>query len=93
MIVGVDPQQTYHKSLWTLEPGDALLLYTDGLADAFNDAGERFGRERIEAALREAADRPASKLLNHMLSRMRKFTGARRSFDDTTLVVVRVNEP
>lgn len=90
MIVGVDPHQNYDKSLWDLQSGDTLLLYTDGLIDSFNQQGERFGRERTEQALREAGDKSAGELLNHMLTRMRKFTGARRSLDDTTLVVVRV---
>lgn len=90
MIVGVDPHQRYHKQRWALEAGDVLVLYTDGLTDAFNSEGERFGRERLEAALREQRDCSADALIKHILGRMRKFTGARRSFDDTTLVVVRV---
>ncbi len=92
MIVGVDPHQQYEKALWDLKPNDTLLLYTDGLADAFNGDGQRFGRARIEQALREAGDKPANDLLNHMLWSMRQFTGIRRSFDDTTIVVARVGE-
>ncbi|MFW6059088.1 MAG: SpoIIE family protein phosphatase [Phycisphaeraceae bacterium] len=92
MIVGVDPHQRYDKALWDLKPGDALLLYTDGLVDAFNGDGERFGRARIEQALREASDKPANELLNHVIWSMRKFTGTRRSLDDTTLVAMRVDE-
>lgn len=93
MIVGIDPHQRYDKALWDLKPGDAILLYTDGLVDAFNEEGERFGRKRIENALREAGDRPAKELLSHVLTRMRQFSGSRRSVDDTTLVALRVDEP
>lgn len=92
MIVGIDATQVYHKSLWDLKPGDMILLYTDGLVDAFNFEHERFGRSRIEDALREAADRPAAEAINHILWTMRKFTGLRRSVDDTTLVVIKVTD-
>jgi hypothetical protein len=46
MIVGVDAGQEYERAVVDLEPGDLLLLYTDGLIDARNDAGEAFGRKR-----------------------------------------------
>lgn len=90
MLVGVDAQQHYDKGIWHLERGDLILLYTDGLVDAFNAEGKRFGRKRIEQALRESADKSANDALNHILWSMRKFTGLRRSLDDTTLVVVKV---
>lgn len=91
MIVGVDPHQTYQKALWDLQSGDVVLLYTDGLVDAFNPDRQRFGRPRIEQALREAADRSAADILNHILWSMRKFAGIHRSIDDTTLVVVKAS--
>ena len=54
------------------------------------EAGQRFGRPRVEALLREVADRPASEALNHILWHIRRFSAMRRAVDDTTLVVVRV---
>lgn len=92
MIIGVDRTQTYEKGLVDLRPGDLLLLFTDGLVDAFNHQGERFGRRRIEMALRAAAQKNASDGLNHILWEMRNFTGLRRASDDTTVVLIKVNE-
>lgn len=94
MVVGIDPAQEYDKGLCDLEPGDMLLLYTDGLPDAFNFDWQRFGRARIEAALLEAADRSGSAhdALNHVLWAMRRHTGLHRSIDDTTLVVIKVGQ-
>lgn len=89
MIVGVDPDQTYDKAIWNLQPGDMLLLYTDGLPDAMNGQGERFGRERTEQLLLDVADRTANDALNHILWTVRQFTGPRRATDDTTLVLVK----
>lgn len=90
MIVGVDKTQHYDKGLWDLQPGDVVLLYTDGLTEAMNQTQEKFGRRRIEQALLAVTDRPAGDILNHILWEMRKFTGLRRSIDDTTLVVLKV---
>ena len=90
MIVGIDEAQTYYKAIVHLEPGDLVVFYTDGLTDAMNFHGHRFGRDRIEAAIRECATKNAHDTINHLLWHMRKHTGLNRSFDDTTLVVVRV---
>ena len=92
MIVGVDAGQTYDKAIFDLAPGDRLLLYTDGLPDAMSFDQEKFGRGRIEQAFLEAADGSATDIVNHMLWSMRRFTGLRRSLDDTTIVVVKVGE-
>ena len=90
MIVGIDPNETYEKGLWDLHPNDMILLYTDGLTDAINPEQEKFGRSRIEQAIREAADYNANDALNHILLQLRRFTGLRRAIDDTTLVVIKV---
>jgi len=90
MIVGVDPDESYEKGLWDLHPGDLLLLYTDGLPDAMDDQGRRFGRDVQERLLRECRGMHAHAALDHILKAQRKHTGSRRPHDDTTLVVVRV---
>ena len=90
MIVGVDPTATYVKGIQHLEPGDVILFYTDGLVDAMDFQGHRFGRPRIADALLAACDKPAADIVNHLLWEMRRFCGLNRSLDDTTLVVVKV---
>ena len=90
MIVGVQQDSEYEKGLFDMAPGDTLLLYTDGLVDSFNDAGEKFGRKRIEHALTESAEKSAADTINHILWQVRRFTGPRQGVDDTTLVVVKV---
>jgi phosphoserine phosphatase RsbU/P len=90
MIVGVDGGQHYDKGLIDLEAGDLLVMYTDGLVDAMNFKGERFGRARIRDAILAAAHAGAHDVLNHLLWEMRRFVGLNSSTDDTTIVVVRV---
>ncbi len=93
MIVGVDRTQAYDKGILDLKPGDLVLLYTDGLPDAMNADQQRFGRERIDALLRDIAGRTdlrsAQDALNLVLRTLRDHAGPRRGSDDTTLVVLR----
>jgi len=90
MIVGVDVNQTYRKGLIDLEPDDLMLIYTDGLADAQNFGGQRFGRHRVEQAMRDMVGSPARDVVNHILWEMRRYVGLNLAIDDTTIVVIRV---
>ena len=92
MIVGVDAGQEYEKGICRLEPGDLLLIYTDGLTDAFNFHEERFGRDRLIGALHECDGMTAEQAMNHVLWRKRCFTGLYRNTDDTTILTIRVGE-
>ncbi|NWG15419.1 MAG: SpoIIE family protein phosphatase [Chloroflexi bacterium] len=72
-----------------LEPGDVMALYTDGLTDAENPAGENFGESRLAEALIEAAGRSADDILSHILNCVETFGEGVMPFDDLTLVVVK----
>jgi sigma-B regulation protein RsbU (phosphoserine phosphatase) len=92
MIVGVEPDTPYDKAVVQLQPGDTLVVYTDGLIDAFNAAGDKFGRARADRAARHAAakhDNPDA-ILQDILWAQRDFTARHRPTDDCTVVVARV---
>jgi serine phosphatase RsbU (regulator of sigma subunit) len=72
-----------------LSPGDALVLYTDGVPDTRNLAGERFGDARLHAALDESRGVPADAIADHVRDCVATFRGAAEPADDLTLVVVR----
>src|SRR5262245_34030191 len=71
-----------------LEPDDLLALYTDGVTEAFDDAGEEFGEERLVGALRRHRDRPTESLLERLVDEVRSFS-PREQHDDLTLIVAR----
>ncbi len=71
-----------------LDPGDVLLLYTDGWTEAAKD-GEEYGVGRAAAALRQAASRPLPELLASCRDDMEHFLGGEPRPDDLTLVAVR----
>ncbi len=90
MVLGVDSHQEYSRGVVDLERGDVLLIYTDGVPDAMNFDGERFGRQRIMEAMREKGDEDAKAIINHVLWEIRRFIGMNTPSDDLTLLVVKV---
>lgn len=71
-----------------LEPDDLLALYTDGVTEAFDEAGEEFGEQRLVDALRRHRDRPPAALLASVVDEVRVFS-PREQHDDLTLIVAR----
>ena len=71
-----------------LDEGDLLVLFSDGITEAFSDAGEEFGDERLIDVLRIHRDLPAPALVDLVLRRVTEFSG-RDQDDDVTLVVAR----
>lgn len=96
MVVGIDPSQRYQRAVFDLAPNDMLVAYTDGVVDATNFNGERFGKKRLrEAVLRALQEKPessATELVERILWESRQFTGLAPRPDDKTLVVLRVLE-
>ena len=71
-----------------LAPDDLLALYTDGVTEAFDDAGEEFGEERLVDALRRHGDRTPESLLSFLVDEVRSFS-PHEQHDDLTLIVAR----
>jgi len=71
-----------------LQPGDTLLLYTDGITEATDAAGEEFGRDRLLALLKESRNLPVSLVLQECLNEVRWFSRG-NACDDLTLVALR----
>jgi phosphoserine phosphatase RsbU/P len=89
MVLGVVPEEPYSQSVIDLQPGDTLLLYTDGLPDGMNFAGETFGRQRIIEAFRQGGE-TAEEVAQRILWELRKFVGMSSRTDDVTMIVARV---
>ena len=86
-LLGIMPGEVYRERAVTLDPGDRICFYTDGVVDARNEIGEAFGPDRLRDALaahgREPADRLSARLVADQLS----FTGTYPPADDVTLVI------
>jgi len=72
-----------------LEPGDVLLLYTDGVTEARSPSGELFGEARLQAALAAAAAEEPAGVLRGVRAALAAWTGRGGNEDDVTMVAVK----
>lgn len=72
----------------TAEPGDRLLLYTDGITEAFSEGGEMFGEARLLDVILECADLEVNQFLNCIMDAVDEFCGSVFASDDITLFVI-----
>jgi len=73
-----------------LEPGDLLVLYTDGITEAFNEVDVDFSEERLVAYLEKNRSLKAREILAGLLAEIQEFRGNAPQSDDITLLVIRV---
>lgn len=83
------PGLQYLETTHCLEPGDYLVLYSDGVTDAQNELDEEFGEARLLEVLRREVTRPAEALIDAVFAALDRFAGNTPQFDDITLLVVR----
>ncbi len=83
--LGILPEETWAEGETALLPGEALLLYTDGIVEGVNRQDEPFGRERLENALRLAPLR-ATPLVGHIERYFKDFCPDSPDLDDRTLL-------
>ena len=82
--LGIESADTWTEREVTLQPGDALLLYTDGIIEGTNTANEPFGTTRLDEALKLGPTR-AGRLVEHIERMYRTFAEGTADMDDRTL--------
>jgi phosphoserine phosphatase RsbU/P len=87
--LGIRLDRHYETASLELKPGDALIFFTDGVVEAFNESNEEFGNERWLSAIRSLPDWDASQTLQLLMKRVDEFVGATRQSDDITCLVFR----
>ena len=94
MALGIDPTQKYPKGMVQLQHGDVLITFTDGLHDATNFEGKRFGGTRLRRSLVELLvaepGASASRITDSVIAQVRQHSGLSGRNDDITVVVMRV---
>ncbi|HPA73157.1 MAG TPA: PP2C family protein-serine/threonine phosphatase [Spirochaetota bacterium] len=70
--------------------GDRLVLFTDGLVEAFNDRKEIFGRERLKALILQSQDFPAERAAEYIYKALREWNCYNAFMDDLTLIIIDV---
>ena len=92
LMLGILPEASYEEKSLTLERGDRLCLYTDGVVESRNVAKEVFGLERLEKFLAEAGGTPAADLVQRLVERLQDYRSDLPAWDDLTLLIAEVAE-
>ena len=87
--VGLVPEAEYTAARLTLEPGDTLVLFTDGVTEAMDPQEELFGMPRLRQVLTGQMECPLEQLQKCVLEAVENFTRGARQADDLTLLIVR----
>jgi sigma-B regulation protein RsbU (phosphoserine phosphatase) len=91
IVFGVMPDPDYPVCEMPVSPGDRFLLYTDGMIEPENVSGESFGDHKLEEVVHKYQSSPPSKLLDQLLSEIRRWQPASMAQqDDITLIAIDV---
>jgi phosphoserine phosphatase RsbU/P len=88
-VVGAFPVAVYEEKIVTLEQGDVLLAYTDGIVEPENVYGEMFGEDRLKDLLVKYARADSTELIARTMEAVVHWTGEGELQDDMTMVVAR----
>ncbi len=92
LIFGVKENVAFEEKQRHLNPGDVLILYTDGVTEAENSSGDFFGEERLKDLLQENHGLSADDLLEKLYHQLRIFTGSNAFNDDVTVLILKIME-
>jgi sigma-B regulation protein RsbU (phosphoserine phosphatase) len=89
-VIGLMPDCCYRQGRVTLEEGDVLVLFTDGITEAMNGDGEEWGEERLTQVIGANRALPARDLIDRITRTSDDFVGGAAQYDDMTLITARV---
>ncbi len=89
LVLGMLEESAYENVSVPLEPGEALVIYSDGIIDATNAQDVEFGKDRLLELLAGLRGAPADVLLERIVGEVRRHSGEAPQTDDMTVVVVR----
>ncbi len=88
IALGVLEEVSFEEQAFSMRPGDHLILYTDGVTEAFSADGGMYGAERLLASVRASDNRAAHSMLEGIMASLSDFVGDTPASDDLTLMVV-----
>ena len=88
-LIGAFPDVTYDHEELQMQPGDTLVLYSDGITEAMNAAGDDFGESGVHKVVEGALTESADRILQALFDAVRTFASGAAQHDDLTAVVVR----
>jgi sigma-B regulation protein RsbU (phosphoserine phosphatase) len=83
---------SFKSTFIDLEPGEIIILYTDGVTEVFNDSKEEFGLERLKTVLSVSIDESAGGIIKNVVNSTKEFSRRRYYLDDFTIMALRRNK-
>ena len=87
--LGMFQDMHYHQHFIRFDKGQVMVIYTDGITEAMNEAGEEYGQERLAKRILEGIDLPSKQLIDHIRKGVADFTERKFLDDDGTLFIVK----
>lgn len=88
-FLGLMENAEYNKDIVKLPSGSLMIIYSDGLIDTVDSAGNLFGRERLVKLINGNRKKSATEIRDHVLQAQKDFRADAEVFDDLTLVVIK----
>lgn len=89
MVLGAVENFQYRNDKITLEKGDMLFTFTDGVTEAMNAAGEQFGEERLEKLLAKCGGKTSQETIDTVRAAVAEWAGETEQSDDVTMLVIK----
>ncbi|HJZ11919.1 MAG TPA: PP2C family protein-serine/threonine phosphatase, partial [Acidobacteriota bacterium] len=89
LILGPYPKAKYERGFEFFEPGDILVMYSDGVTEALSPQGEEFGTERIAGIVQQNRRATSKELCALIFEAVEKFTDSAIPTDDRTIYIVK----
>ncbi len=89
--LGFEPGLEFARMELTLQPGDAVVFYTDGVSEAFDPERECYGNDRLLADAGEFSGQSATAICGGLLAKVRAFAGVAPQSDDIAILTLKVN--
>ena len=88
-VAGFEPGLKVRRETVQVQPGDTLVLYTDGVTEAMDEKDELYGEERLLAHLASEPGRTPAQTVSGLVESVRRFVGKREPSDDIAILAVR----
>jgi len=89
-LLGIEPRAVFNEKQLVVSSGDVILLYTDGITEAANREGERFGHDRLIECLRDAVVGNARQIVDVIVETVQTFIDPLPARDDITALVIKI---
>lgn len=89
--IGLEKKTKYNQINTVLQPGDIVVLYTDGIIEAMNDKSEQYTFEALQQVILAHCDLPPEKLKRAIIEDMNSFVGKAKQHDDQTFLLMKVD--